>query len=91
VRVADRAKSPPRAEIVAVLNAVLEGGMSREDASDWAQPWITESRGPVRVEDEAAWRALTLLGSIDLPTTDRPYLYERVDIEGWRDDLRATP
>jgi hypothetical protein len=87
----DDATLPSRAEIIAVLDAVLGGTMSRKEASDWAHPWITEAHGPGQVRDVAAWQALVCVGMIDLPTTDRPYLYGEIDIEAWRNDLHAAP
>ena len=36
------------------------------------------------------WEALRRLIAADLPSTDRPYLYEIVDFQAWLADLRGT-
>jgi hypothetical protein len=40
------------------------------------------------VEDPVVWTGLDCLSGADAPTTDRPYLYQQVDFEAWRDALR---
>jgi hypothetical protein len=35
----------------------------------------------VRVADPSLWKALELIGAADLPSTDRPFLYEEADFQ----------
>jgi hypothetical protein len=47
--------------------------------------WV-DARDP-GVDDPVSWEVLNNLSGADSPTTDRDYLYERVDFEAWRDAL----
>ena len=69
-----------------VFAAVLDGSMTRADASGWARPWV--GAADPSIDDRAVWRALTLLGGVDLRHgPDEPYLYDDEQIEGWRSDV----
>jgi hypothetical protein len=64
--------------------------MSREDASRWAMPWVAARHSGF--EDAATWRAITLLGGIDLRHGENePFLHDHEQIEGWRSDLLRAP
>jgi len=79
--------TPPSAdEVEQVLNAVVEGRMTREQASDWASPWVI---GDPSIEDKAVRDALDALAGADSPTTDRQYLFGQADFAAWLDDFRA--
>jgi hypothetical protein len=67
------------------VTALIDGTLSREDVSDWAMQWV-DARDP-GVDDPVAWEALLDLSGADAISTDRPYLYEQVDFEAWRDAL----
>jgi hypothetical protein len=69
------------------LQGLVSGELSREDASDWATQWVAAD--DPAVDDDMVWEALTKLCGADLPSTDREYLYGRVDFEVWLAELRS--
>ncbi|HEV7504862.1 MAG TPA: DNA-binding protein [Thermoanaerobaculia bacterium] len=86
-----RFESPPepeRAEVEKVLEDLIAGRCSREEAADWAVRWVIADDPDV--EDDAVWEALGVLAAADLKTTDRPYLYEEADFRQWLADLRVA-
>jgi hypothetical protein len=86
----DAPPAPTRNEIAAVFDAILDGSMSRDDASRWAMPWVG-ARDP-GVDDSAVWEALKLLGMVDLRHgPDQPHLYPNEQVTEWRDELLAAP
>lgn len=82
---------PSRDEVRTVLDGLLTGTLSPEEASEWARPWVTEEGGPVEVQDQAAWEAVCAIGMADLPSTDRRYLYGVDDFRAWRTELDSRP
>jgi hypothetical protein len=40
--------------------------------------------------DAQIWEALRRLLGADMPSTDRPYLYQEIDFQAWLADLRST-
>jgi hypothetical protein len=62
--------------MITVLKALIAGSITRQEAAEWATGYITHD---VRVPDACLWNALELLGAADVPSTDRPFLYEDVD------------
>jgi hypothetical protein len=77
---------PSRNEVEQVLNALVEERMTREQASEWASPWVI---GDPNIEDKAVRDALDALAGADSPTTDRQYLFGQADFAAWLDDFRA--
>lgn len=75
---------PNRESISIVLKQLIEGAITREQASEWARPWVTRLE---LLEDPRICEALTSLGAADLPSTDRPYLYGQVDFVAWLEEL----
>jgi hypothetical protein len=67
---------PTRNEIVVVIQRMLSGELTRNEASEWACTWILND---ARVSDNLAWDAIKLLGAADLVSTDHPYLYNEED------------
>jgi hypothetical protein len=84
-QVSRRTQSPSRAEVEDRLLDLIGGGISREDASNWARQWVLDDDLEI---DAGTWEALRRLIASDIPSTDRPYLYERIDFESWLSDLR---
>jgi hypothetical protein len=76
---------PSRDELRQQITGLIEGTVSREAVTAWAMQWL-DARDP-GVDDRVAWEGLNNLAGADAPTTDREYLYERVDFEAWRDAL----
>ena len=70
------------------LLALIEGHLSRDDATGWAMQWVAADRPGV--DDDVVWKALNELAGADAVSTDRPYLFEEVDFRAWLDELRRS-
>jgi hypothetical protein len=78
---------PTRASVIEVMDAVLAGTMSRSEASGWAMRWVAAEKPSI--DDAAVWRALTLLGMIDLTHgPEQPWLYPDDQVAEWSAELR---
>jgi len=77
---------PSPDEVEQVLESLAEGRMTREQASEWASPWVF---GDPNIEDKAVRDALDALAGADSPTTDRQYLFGQADFAAWLDDFRS--
>jgi hypothetical protein len=88
--VSDAPPPPSKADVIAVVKAVLNGSMTRTEASTWARPWV--GAVDAGVHDRSVWNALKLLGAIDLRHgDDAPYLYDDEQVATWRDELLGDP
>jgi hypothetical protein len=88
--VSDTPPAPTRAAVAAIFNAVLDGSMSRDDASRWAHPWVAAVNPAI--EDAGVWKKLTILGMLDLRHgPDAPHLYPVDQLIQWRDELLGAP
>ena len=77
---------PSRASVITVMDAVLAGTMGRAEASEWAMRWVAADNPSV--DDAAVWRALTLLGMIDLTHgPEQPWLYPDDQVAEWSAQL----
>lgn len=85
-RVARRPPPPSREDVENRLLDLIGGGISREEASNWARQWVVADGAEI---ESHIWRALIQLLAADMISTDRPYLYEKSDFEAWLTDLRA--
>jgi hypothetical protein len=81
--------SPPsRADVERTLLGLIDGTISREDASAWAARWVgADDPG---ISDAAVWEQLRNLGGADLISFDRPFLYNEVDFRAWLAELRSA-
>jgi hypothetical protein len=77
---------PTRREVAEELRRLIAGDLTREAASDWASPWLSRF---TEIDDKKVTRALACLGAADLPSTDREYLYEKIDFEHWLLELNG--
>lgn len=82
-----RPPPPSREEVENRLLDLIGGAISREEASNWAAQWVVRDGAEVKPQ---IWKALTRLVAADMISTDRPYLYEKIDFEAWLADLRGT-
>ncbi|HEX4965399.1 MAG TPA: hypothetical protein VF173_31605 [Thermoanaerobaculia bacterium] len=78
---------PERVEVEKVLEDLIAGRCSRENAADWAALWVN-AEDP-NVNNDTVWEALGVLAMADAKTTDRPYLYDESDFRQWLEDLRG--
>jgi len=87
---ADNVNPPTESEVIEKLQQLLSGKISREEASAWASPWVTkfdEFKFDNRELDRTVKSAIENLAGADTPTSDREYLFERIDFEAWLQEL----
>lgn len=76
---------PSRADVTKKIEMLLSDSISREEISNWAVSIITSDE--INIKDKLLWDTITSLGAVDLPSTDRDYLYQKSDFESWISDL----
>jgi hypothetical protein len=81
---------PTRADVEAKLMDLIEGRYTREEASSWAELWLTKDFEQNLIKDPMVLSALEALSGADMISTDRPYLYDEVDFRAWLDELRQA-
>lgn len=86
----DSSMLPSRQEVVLQLQGLIDGVYTREAVSQWARKWVVEDDPNTEISDEGVWDALEGLLSADLPTTDRPYLFEVEDFRLWLAELLSS-
>ena len=82
---AEDANQPTLPQVVQKLKQLVSGEISREEASAWASPWVTKFEDYKM--DRKVKRALDNLAGADTPTSDREYLFEKIDFEAWLQEL----
>lgn len=86
------ATPPDRNAVRSVLVDLIEGRLSREAASDWANPWVIA--GVPGIEDPVVWDALIEVCGADLLVDTNVYLHSVEDFRDWLanfDDRRGSP
>lgn len=76
---------PSREELIEKLDLLCALKISREDISEWAFNNIVTAQ-PYD-EQQIEWKVLKNLGSVDLPSIDRDYLYMESDFLAWKEEL----
>lgn len=76
---------PTIEEINRRLHLVLEGKISREDLSDWAEKWQEsfDRKSGLRQHDVVVWKCLDTVSGIDLRDSPTSYLHNEEDILRW--------
>lgn len=72
---------PTRQEVVNIINQLTSGEIERSLVSQWAFSIIDDD--DIRVTDQAVWKVIQGLGAVDLPSSDRDYLYGNDDFDEW--------
>jgi hypothetical protein len=80
--------APSRDYLISILERLRSGDEVREEVSAWAMSIIDDDS--IRIKDPVVWDILQLLGAVDLPSTDRPYLYDLADFESWILELSSS-
>ncbi len=72
-------------KIIAKLQQVLEGEISREEASNWAErAWsIFDREGSLSETDITVWKCLDVVMGIDIKDSPTEYLHNEEDIKEW--------
>ena len=72
---------PTRYEISSVINKLKVGVVDRTYVAQWAFSIIDAD--DIRITDQVAWKEIQSLGAVDLPSSDRDYLYGIDDFNDW--------
>ncbi|HDC4527416.1 TPA: hypothetical protein O8U08_002805 [Enterobacter cloacae] len=72
---------PSRYEIASVINKLKSGTLDRTNIAQWAFSIIDAD--DIRITDQVAWKVIQSLGAVDLPSSDRDYLYGIDDYDDW--------
>jgi len=81
----DNMEKPTIKEIVKRLNMVLEGTLTREEVSTWAEIWthsFMDADG-LKESDLTIWKYLDVVSGIDLKDSPTEYLHIEEDINEW--------
>ena len=80
---------PTIEEIIKKLQQVIEGKISREAVSNWAEKasQYFEVEDSLNQNDISIWKALDVLMGIDLKESPEDYLHNEADIRNWINDL----
>ncbi|MFD9895142.1 hypothetical protein ACFWY9_37860 [Amycolatopsis sp. NPDC059027] len=76
-----------RDEIRKLLTGLTEGTIARDEAAQWARPWLAEEAGDV--QDEAVWDTIDALSAADSATPDQGFLYGPEDFRAWLAEFDA--
>jgi hypothetical protein len=86
----EHASPPSLSEVVQKLQQLIVREISREEAAAWAAPWMLKAEEFAlddRVLDRKIKKAICALAGADMPTSDREYLFEKIDFEAWLQEL----
>lgn len=72
---------PKRIELIDKILLIINGQESRCDVSKWAVDIFMDDS--LRIKDPVVLKYLKILGAVDLPSTDREYLYTVDDLKTW--------
>lgn len=80
---------PSRSEVAEHLRELIRNPATREATAEWASEYIVfdEPQLYPRVEDPVVSEMLQRLSAVDLPSTDRRYLYAETDFVAWLEEL----
>jgi hypothetical protein len=77
--------TPTREALLRLLDQLAADTVSRAEVATWALALVDDDEQAFA--DRAVLQGLKRLGSVDLPSSDRRYLYGDEDFAGWRADL----
>lgn len=76
---------PKRIELINKILNIINEKESRVDVSKWAVDIFEHDS--LRIKDPLVLKYIKILGAVDLPSTDRDYLYTVDDLKDWVNDL----
>lgn len=68
-------------DIINKISNILAGDSKRDDVSEWALNMFDDD--PLRLYDPVVLKYLKLPGAIDLPSSERGFLYTDDDLRHW--------
>lgn len=74
-----------RIDVIDKISDILSGNAKRDDVSDWAFNIFDDDS--LRLEDPIILKYLKLLGAVDLPSSDRDFLYTEDDLRHWINEI----
>ncbi|WP_330986199.1 MULTISPECIES: hypothetical protein [Enterobacterales] len=77
---------PQRIDLINKILNLLSSTEKRTDVSEWAVNIFEDDS--LRIKDSITLKYLKLLGAVDLPSTDRDYLYTDDDFLYWISELK---
>lgn len=75
-------KLPTRHEINMTIKQLIEGSITREEASKWAIYFLSHEN--MRFDDAPSLKVIMALGGADIYGFDRDYLYGNIDFIEWQ-------
>lgn len=76
---------PTRDDLIEKLQHLCSGDETRVAIANWATSIIDDDS--LRVTERSIWGVLVRLGAVDLPASDREFLYSVSDFENWKSEL----
>ncbi|MCK6190971.1 hypothetical protein [Pseudomonas sp. EYE_354] len=76
---------PNRQDLISKIEGIINDTMSRRTIAAWAFSLVDDDA--IYIEDTVVLDHLILLGALDLPSTDRDYLYANDDLKEWINQL----
>ena len=77
--------NPQRADLANKISDILTGNAKRGDVSEWAIGILIDDSS--KLEDLVILKYLKLLGAVDLPSSDRDFLYTDNDLRHWMAEI----
>jgi hypothetical protein len=78
---------PTRTEVQILLIGLLDETVTRELATEWAAPWVTENASDIR--DEVTWEGMCMLALADSTTPKGNYMYGQKNFQDWLGEFDA--
>lgn len=75
-------------DMIKVIESLINESISRQEASEWASKIIDDDDHAIPIEKKV-WEILEGVGAADLISTDRPYLYNKIDFKEWLASLKV--
>lgn len=72
---------PQRIDLISKISGILSGQEDRGSVSEWAVNIFDND--DLKISDPIVLNYLKILGAVDLPSSDRDYLYTEEDLKEW--------
>ncbi len=69
---------------ILILKKLISGQIERRIASEWAMKYLLQDN---LLLDSQLYDVISAIGAVDLPSTDRDYLYQINDFKEWLKEL----
>ncbi|BDR55722.1 hypothetical protein [Xylocopilactobacillus apis] len=79
---------PRKSDLIKKIQNLISGHESRKTVSEWAFDIYNDDS--LRISDPMISNYLEMLGAVDLPSSDRNYLYTEEDFREWISELHRS-